>query len=113
LCGDFKVTLNPQLEVDQYSIPTIEELFSKLRGGKEFSKLDLSMAYQQVLLDEDSKNLTTISTTKGLYRYNRWSSSSPSYFSENYREFVNWVRRGMCFHGRCFNFSKKSGRTHK
>lgn len=71
LCGDFKVSLNPYIEVDQYPLPRIEELFVKLQGGTHFSKLDLQNAYQQVCLDEDSKDLVTISTHRGLYRYNR------------------------------------------
>lgn len=71
ICGDFKVTLNPYIENDQYPLPRIEELFAKLQGGVSFTKLDLSNAYQQVCLDEQSKELVTISTHKGLYRYNR------------------------------------------
>ncbi|KAF2902442.1 hypothetical protein ILUMI_03744 [Ignelater luminosus] len=65
ICGDFKVTLNPHIEVDQYPIPRIDELFVKLQGGSHFSKLDLSNVYQQILLDEKSKTLVTISTHKG------------------------------------------------
>lgn len=71
ICGDYKITLNPFLRDDPYSIPRIEDLLAKLHGGKHFSKLDLSMAYQQLCLDETSKELTTISTTKGLFRYTR------------------------------------------
>lgn len=71
ICGDFKVTLNPLIEIDQYPLPRIEELFSKLQGGAHFSKLDLSNAYQQVLLDDNSRKLVTITTHKGLYQYTR------------------------------------------
>lgn len=71
LCGDFKVTLNPFIEVDQYPLPRINELFVKLQGGIQYSKLDLSSAYQQICLDEKSKKLVTISTHKGLYKFNR------------------------------------------
>ncbi|KAK9872173.1 hypothetical protein WA026_016226 [Henosepilachna vigintioctopunctata] len=71
ICGDFKVTLNPNIEIDQYPLPRINELFVKLQGGVQFSKLDLSSAYQQILLDKDSKKLTTISTHKGLFQYTR------------------------------------------
>lgn len=71
ICGDYKVTVNPQLVVEQYPLPRIEELFAKLHGGKEFSKIDLSMAYQQLVLDSESREYTTISTTKGLFRYTR------------------------------------------
>lgn len=50
ICGDFKVTLNPHLKVEKNPLPRIEDLFSKLHGGKEFAKIDLSMAYQQIEL---------------------------------------------------------------
>ena len=36
-----------------------------------FSKLDLAHAYQQVVLDDESKAIATITTHKGLYRVNR------------------------------------------
>lgn len=71
ICGDFKVTLNPYIEIDQYPLPRIEELFVTLQGGQEFTKLDLANAYTQVCLDEKSKDLVTISTHKGLFRYTR------------------------------------------
>lgn len=71
ICGDFKITLNPQLEVQQYPLPRVEYLFSQLEGGQKFSKIDLSEAYQQVLLDKDSTELVTISTHKGLFSYQR------------------------------------------
>ncbi len=31
----------------------------------------MSQVYQQILLDEDSKNYVVINTHRGLYRYNR------------------------------------------
>ncbi|KAG7304206.1 hypothetical protein JYU34_011144 [Plutella xylostella] len=70
ICGDFSVTLNKMLYMDDYPLPRIDDLFSKLHGGEQFSKLDLSRAYNQLVLDE-SKHLTCINTHKGLYRYNR------------------------------------------
>lgn len=71
VCGDVKVTVNPQVKVDQYPIPNIDELFSRLNGGELFTKLDFSDAYLQVELDEDTKALTTISTPFGFFRYLR------------------------------------------
>lgn len=55
LCGDYKVTINPELEVEQFPVPTPEDLFATLAGGKAFTKLDLSNAYQQVILDPASR----------------------------------------------------------
>ena len=52
-------------------MPTAEELFTQLNGGQSFSKLDLSSAYQQVLLDEECRQYVTISTHLGLFRYTR------------------------------------------
>ena len=54
ICGDFRVTINQASKLDQYPIPKVEDLFSQLSGGKTFTKLDMSQAYQQLLLDEDS-----------------------------------------------------------
>ena len=44
LCGDYKVTVNLQLQVNQYPLPCPEELFAALNGGQKFTTLDLSEA---------------------------------------------------------------------
>ena len=51
ICEDFKVTINPNVEREHYPLPNVEDLFASLAGGKVFSKLDLSHAYQQLELD--------------------------------------------------------------
>jgi hypothetical protein len=38
----------------------VEDLFATLAEGKLFTKLDMSQAYQQLLLNEDSKEYDTI-----------------------------------------------------
>ena len=49
----------------------MEDLFSNLSSGTTFTKLDLSQAYQQLELDEQSKQYTVINTHRGLFCYNR------------------------------------------
>ena len=71
ICGDFKVTINPQILVDQHPIPSIDELLTRLNNGDKFTKLDLSDAYLQIELDEESKRLVVINTPMGLFRYTR------------------------------------------
>ena len=70
LCGDFKLTVNKASKLDHYPIPKVEDLFAKLAGGKLFTKFDLSQAYQQVELEEQSRQYVVINTHKGLFRYN-------------------------------------------
>ena len=83
ICGDFSITVNPVSKLDRYPIPRVEDLFARLNKGKYFSKLDLSQAYQQVPLDEDSKQYVVINTQRGLFRYTRLPfgiSSAPGIF---------------------------------
>ena len=85
ICGDYKVTINPVLQVDQYPVPKADDLFATLAGEQKFSKLDISQAYQQVLLEEESRKYVTINTHKGLYRYNRLPfgiASAPAIFQQ-------------------------------
>ena len=56
ICGDYKVTVNQALMVEEYPLPTPEELFSTLAGGKIFCKLDLSQVYLQFSVDKQSNN---------------------------------------------------------
>lgn len=71
LCVDYSVSINKQLVVDKYPLPTINELFAKLHGGQHFTKLDLSMAYNQLVLNEASQKYTCINTHRGLFAYTR------------------------------------------
>ena len=83
ICGDYKCTVNQVSKLDNYSIPKTEDLLATLGGGNQFTKLDMFQAYQQLLLDEESKKFTTINTHKGLYQYNRLPfgvSSAPGIF---------------------------------
>ncbi|PAV71140.1 hypothetical protein WR25_07338 [Diploscapter pachys] len=85
ICGDFKVTVNPYLDIDQHPLPKPDDVFHALVGGKKFSKMDLSEAYMQVEMDEKSKDYLMVNTHKGLYRYNRLPfgiASAPAIFQE-------------------------------
>ena len=83
ICGDYKVTVNAVSKLDNYPLPRVDDLFTAMSGGKVFLKLDLTHAYQQVLLSEIPKKYTTINTTKGLFEYQRLPfgiSSAPAIF---------------------------------
>ncbi len=71
ICGEYKVTVNQAVKLDNYPIPKAEDVFATLNGGDKFSKLDMSRAYQQIPLEDQSKKFTTINTHKGLFQFNR------------------------------------------
>ena len=83
ICGNYKVTINRAVKVDKYPIPNLSDLFTQLSGGTVYTTLDMSHAYLQVVLDEESRPLTTINTSKGLFEFERLPfvvSSSPGIF---------------------------------
>ncbi|KFD56775.1 hypothetical protein M514_02452 [Trichuris suis] len=83
ICGDFKLLVNSQLEIEQYPIPQIEKISQKLGKSQAFTKIDLSDAYLQIELDEESKAFMVVNTPYGLYQYQRLPfgvASAPSIF---------------------------------
>ena len=100
LCGDYKATLNPVLSVDQYPLPQPKELFATLAGGKKFSKIDLTSAYQQLTLEEKSRELVTINTHRGLYQYTRLPfrvSSAPAVFQKVMDTVLQGLLQVICY----------------
>ncbi|XP_037931955.1 uncharacterized protein K02A2.6-like [Teleopsis dalmanni] len=71
ICGDYKTTINKYLHDYKYPLPRIEEIFTSLEGGELFTKLDLSNAYNQLILDEKSQLLCTWSTHLGTFKMKR------------------------------------------
>ena len=67
ICGDYKLTVNGVSHLEQYPIPTLDDLCEQMTGGKQFMKLDLNHAYSQLPLDEKSKEYVTINTHQGLF----------------------------------------------
>ena len=64
VCGDYKMAVNQCADVDQYPLPNTEDLFATLAGGQVFSKIDLSHAYQQEELDEESQKYLQLTHTR-------------------------------------------------
>ena len=96
ICGDFKVTINPQLYIDSYLIPRIEDIFASLTGGKQFSVLDLRQAYLQMEVEDSSKEFLTVNTHRGLYQAYPMESLLPlpygrEQWTKCYKEYLGWL----------------------
>lgn len=77
------MTVNAACKTEQYPLLVIDDLFAALNEGDLYSTLDLSDAYNQIPLDEESKKPTVINTHRGLFCYNRLPfgvSSAPAIF---------------------------------
>ena len=48
ICGDLKITVNPQLQTEEYPLFHIDDIFAKLAGGQKFTLIDLRQAYHQM-----------------------------------------------------------------
>ena len=82
------------LTSNPYPLPNAEDLFATLAGGEIFSKLDLSNAYQQLELTEESQKHLTINTQKGVYAYQRLPfgiATAPSIF----QAVMDQIQQGM------------------
>ena len=76
------------------------DLLASLAGGKRFTKLDLTSAYQQMCLHEESSMLTTINTHKGLYSYTRMPfgvASVPAVFQRAMDTILQGLPNVICY----------------
>ncbi|XP_046619689.1 uncharacterized protein K02A2.6-like [Neodiprion virginianus] len=96
LCGAFNVTINPLLKTIRYAPPNFDHAMARLitkninnKNKKRYSKIDLKEAFLQVPVEENSQNLLTINTHKGLFKclYMMYGiSSGPGYFQKQMEE---------------------------
>ena len=74
--GDIRICLdmrqaNRAILREKHPVPTVEETLQEISEAKVFSKLDLNMAFHQIELHPDSRDVTTFAAPDGLYRYKR------------------------------------------
>ncbi|XP_046802727.1 uncharacterized protein K02A2.6-like [Lucilia cuprina] len=94
ICGDFKVAVNAQIDIEQYPLPTRDNLLHIIRNGKYFSTIDLKDAYLQMQLDDESKKIMVINTPAGLFQYQRLPygvASAPAIFQKYVEQLLTGI----------------------
>lgn len=94
VCGDFKIAVNAQIDIEHYPLPTRENLFHTIRYGNYFSKIDLKDAYLQMELDDESKTIMVINTPLGLFQYQRLPygiASAPAIFQKYIEQLLHGI----------------------
>ncbi len=85
MCLDYR-HVNKHLATDIYPLLRLEELVDLAAGHNFYTTLDMREAYFQILLDENSRNLTTFSDGVTLYSFRRLPfglSCSPAIFTHH------------------------------
>ena len=83
--------LNRAVQRENYTLPTIEEIATRLHGAKVCTKLDVHNGFWHVKLNEESSYLTTFNTPFGRYRWQRLPfgiSSAPEVFQRKMHELI-------------------------
>ena len=82
-CVDLKVHIKGKVMDEDYPIPDMETIFHNPHGASYSVKIDLSDAYYQFELDEGAKDISTINTSRGLFKMcqlPQWLKNSSSIF---------------------------------
>lgn len=84
ICMD-PTDLNRNIKRRHYPLKTVEEIASRVKGAKFFTKLDCQKGFWQIPVTENTSDYLTFSTPWGRYQYLRLPfgiSSAPEVFSE-------------------------------
>ena len=98
LCGDFR-GLNSQSIRDSYPLKHLQDFSAKLAGKTIFSKVDLTSAYFQIPMDEESIPKTAITTPFGSFEFTRMPYGLCG-AAQTFQRFLDSVLRDMSVAGR-------------
>lgn len=94
IVGDYSTGLNEQLKSHSYPLPVPDDIFVKVGGRKFYTQIDLSDAYMQIEADDETKQILTLNTHKGLYTFNRICpgiKSAPGAFQQTLNKILSGI----------------------
>ncbi|XP_064461569.1 uncharacterized protein K02A2.6-like [Ornithodoros turicata] len=100
ICGDYSVSINPNLRTEQYPLPRTDELFATFTGCRVFTVLDLRSTYLQLNLDEQAQKVFTVNTHLGLFEFTCLPygvSSAPAIFQATMDKILHGLPKVACY----------------
>ena len=70
MCIDYR-GVNRKIKIDIHPLPRLDELVDEVAGNKYYCTLDMKDAYYQCRLDNESRDITSFSDGRSLYRFKR------------------------------------------
>src|SRR5262249_52617223 len=80
--GDFR-DVNAMTENDKYPIPRMDDLLDAVCGKPYRTTMDMGQGFHQIPIDPKSREITAVTTHRGLYEYHRMPmglKNAPSHF---------------------------------
>ena len=98
MCVDLTM-LNRGVEREFYPLPRVSDMLSQLATGRLFSKLDANSGFWQIVLDPESRELTTFLTPWGRFQFRRLPfglSSAPEIFQRSMEKILFGLEGVIC-----------------
>ena len=97
-CVDLR-GVNSKIVVETHPLPNINEMLMTLHESEIYTTLDLSLAYHQIKLTDESKYITAFITPAGLYRYTRvpYGLASASSLFQRMMHTIFKDVKGVCY----------------
>ena len=98
MCVDLR-DVNSKIIVETHPLPNINEMLMTLDESEIYTTLDLSSAYHQIKLTDESKDITAFITPDGLYRYTRvpYGLASASSLFQRMMHTIFMDVKGVCY----------------
>lgn len=94
------MSINRQAVIDHYPFPRFDDIMVEMQGCDTFCKIDLEGAYQQLKVEDSSKEILTANTHKGLLQFDRLVEGvlcAGSIFQSPMDEMLHRVRKARNF----------------
>jgi hypothetical protein len=98
MCIDL-TRLNAGVKRELYPLPKVSDTLSRLAKGRVFSKIDANSGFWQVILEPESRLLTTFITPWGRFCFNRMPfgiSSAPEFYQRSMEKILHGLEGVVC-----------------